>query len=104
MRVCPTAHGALYPPHRNGDYPRGGGIPADRGVVLYRDRPAVPAVWVLPRDEPAGDVRGADGHFPGDAGGAGVPLICGSMDWRDGHLGLCAHRMAVGRFGGGFRL
>ena len=70
-------------------------LSAHRGRVLHRHRPPLPALRLLPRRQPAGDVGGADHRLSGHPRGAGLPAV-GHPAGRHRHLAQRPHRLGAG--------
>ena len=101
-------HGAAVRPGADADLRLGGGggdhrhrrgLPAHRGGLLFRHRPAVPVLRLLPGRAEAGDVGGADHPFAGHPGGAGLCAVRSARRGRHRHLAQCPHRLGAGRSG-----
>ena len=70
-------------------------LSAHRGRVLHRHRPPLPALRLLPRRQPAGNVGGADHRLSGHPRCAGLPAV-GHPAGRHRHLAQRPHRLGAG--------
>lgn len=98
--ICTSAYADLYPTGGDGDYRSGGGIPADRRRLLCWNRFAVSALWFLPGNQDAGNVRGVDCDFPGNPRWVGLRPVCDTLHRCDRDLGGGSYWMGAGGFGG----
>ena len=96
LRLCSPAYGNFHRPGSDRDHRGGRAVPPHRGRVLHRHWRALPALRLLPGNQPAGDVGHPDHCLPWHPCGAGLPAFCHVAGCYR-HLAQCAHRLGTGR-------